>query len=279
MRRFSLSCFFLFVFIHFGSSSKTSRARRSHDDDDSGIIDTPPCDVICEAQWKSEFQMNFGKLYDTQYFEVPLDTVVMRNLDSLKTFCSSTQQKYACFKRECDIHRFRWSPAKHICIAQLAEFEKNNQCLSKTDRFVQRECTEVCDNLEIRVSPLETTKLVSLGVSSNERTAYIDQNEHCYLIVCHQMCHEHVISKVCGEKAADARSLVKNYYDAYLQREYNALLKEGHEKLYSSFCRRVTPHQHENAVTPNMTRWNNRSLDRMRSEIKKVLANITLSVG
>lgn len=60
---------------------------------------------------------------------------------------------------------------------------------------------------------------------------------------------EYIISKVCIDSAVAARSVVKSYYDSYLEREYTELNKDDQDELYSSFCRRVTPGQDEVAFS------------------------------
>ncbi|CAB3399754.1 unnamed protein product [Caenorhabditis bovis] len=237
-----------------------SRARRSYFEDFRP--NSPACEVVCEAQWKSEFHLNFQRLYDTQYFEVPLDPTITKSKANLKLFCQSTRQKTS------------WSPEKHVCLGQLENFERNINCLSLTDRYVQRDCNNVCNNLRIEISPNEEEVINELKLTRPERNTLVEQNEHCHFISCHQMCHEYIINKVCIDSAAAARSLVKNYYDAYLEREHASLKKNDHDELFSSFCRRVTPNQNENAYAGNMTQFNNDILDRMKGQIREIFSKL-----
>uniref|UniRef100_A0A8R1HQ70 Uncharacterized protein n=1 Tax=Caenorhabditis japonica TaxID=281687 RepID=A0A8R1HQ70_CAEJA len=246
------------------------RSRRHFSDEYR--ISTPACDVVCEGQWKSEFHVNFHKLYDTEYFEIPLDTTIVKNRANLKLFCSSTTQKYTCLRNECNISRTPWSAEKHICVGHYDNFDRNINCLSLTDKYVQKECSNVCNAIKIELSQLEINRMTEMDFSKQEKNEFIEQNKHCNFIACHQMCHEYVINKICIDSAASARAVVKSYYDAYLNREYTSLNKDDHDELYSSFCRRVTPGQDENAFTANMTRFNNLTLDRMRNDIRSVFS-------
>ncbi|CAI5455387.1 unnamed protein product [Caenorhabditis angaria] len=269
LHKILITLFILFTSIQ----SHNHRRRRDDSEDVDDIRNTLPCDVVCEAQWKSEFHTNFHRLYDTQYFEIPLDSTIVKNRASLKMFCSSTQQKYACFRRDCKIHRTPWSPDKHICVRNYEQFDKNINCLSLTDRYVQKECSTICDK-NITLSHIEKQRLHELRLSHPAITALEEQNNECHFIACHQMCHEYVVSKLCIDSASSARELLKKYYDSYLEREYTALRKNGHGTIFSSFCRRVTPEQNENAITPNMTVYNNGILDIMKNDIRNIFQNL-----
>ncbi|CAI2357380.1 unnamed protein product [Caenorhabditis sp. 36 PRJEB53466] len=261
---------FFFVTIFSFCIGHIGRARRNFHEDYR--ISTPACDVVCEGQWKSEFHANFHKLYDTEYFEVPLDTTIVKSRANLKLFCSSTAQKYTCLRKECKIGRTPWSAEKHICMTHYDQFDRNINCLSLTDKYVQKECSNVCNSIRIEISQPEIDKMVELEFDKQDKSLFVEQNKHCNFIACHQLCHEFIINKICIDSAVSARSAVKAYYDAFLQREYTSLNKDDHDALYSSFCRRVTPGQNENAFTSNMTRFNNLTLDRMKNDIRSAFS-------
>ncbi|EGT53037.1 hypothetical protein CAEBREN_30341 [Caenorhabditis brenneri] len=262
--------YILLAIVCFGYCHK-SRPKR-HFSSEEYRINTPSCDVVCEGQWKSEFHANFHKIYDTDYFEIPLDTAIVKNRASLKMFCSSTIQKYTCLRKECRILRTPWSAEKHICIGHFDNFDRNINCLSLTDRYVQKECSDVCNSIRIEISQAEISRMAEMEFSRQEKSEFIEQNKHCNFIACHQLCHEYIINKVCIDSAVSARSVVKSYYDSYLEREYTALNKDDQDELYSSFCRRVTPGQDENLYTANMTRYNNLTLDRMKNDIRSAFS-------
>uniref|UniRef100_A0A1I7X485 CPG4 domain-containing protein n=1 Tax=Heterorhabditis bacteriophora TaxID=37862 RepID=A0A1I7X485_HETBA len=232
---------------------------------------TPPCNTLCEAQWKHDFHVTFHRHYETEFFDVPLDNIILANLSTLSSFCSLTEQKYACLERECLITKHDWTPEKHICIDELEKFRENIHCLSKTRQSVHTHCQSVCLKLESLsvLSQIEINYLIRMKMQQTAKDEYIEQNKACHFIACHQMCHKRIISRLCSHgEIQDAREMIRDYYDSYLRKDLAELENSQHGELFSSFCRRVTLEENENAFISNMTNHNNQVLESIRREIK-----------
>ncbi|CAI4226002.1 unnamed protein product [Auanema sp. JU1783] len=238
---------------------------------------SPSCEVLCQAQWKSDFQVTFQKIFDHSYFESPLDPTVLSSKKSLNEFCSITHQKYRCLKNDCNIKTLEWTPDKFICVDKLKRFQENNRCLSRTSAVIRKDCNHVCANVETGLSKKEKDYVKAKKLTKAMLAHHESQNRFCQVISCHQICHERVIGHLCEDRdKKSAQQLVTEYYEAIFSRDWAGREDTRTENLYSSFCRRLTKGLNENEFISNMSDYNTKILDKIGSEVTRMLKDIKL---
>ncbi|CAJ0959056.1 unnamed protein product, partial [Mesorhabditis belari] len=261
------------------SISRHHHRRRSLPDDQSSEMMTkvisPSCELLCEAQWKSDFQIYYDKMYDSGYYDIPLDPAVISSKSDLVTFCRLTEQKYNCLKTQCKITDFPWTPERHICKLHADNFKASITCFKKTKDIVHDDCSSLCDRLTPRISPaekrfIENRKLPRQAVKEFER-----QNSACLFVACHRLCHEKVIEHKCyPSERAKALETVAEYYDEYMRKEFEIFALPDHNLLFSSLCRRITPDEDEEEFVTGNASYNNRTMNRLINGVKIVIQTI-----
>ncbi|KAF8387402.1 hypothetical protein PRIPAC_76544 [Pristionchus pacificus] len=56
------------------------------------------CTTQCDAQFKSDFRLSFSRDYDLDFFDIPLDPLLVSSLQNLTAFCYLVEQKQECYK-------------------------------------------------------------------------------------------------------------------------------------------------------------------------------------
>jgi hypothetical protein len=117
-----------------------SRLRRDHYHEDSRRSSTsqlPKCQLNCDAQFRRDFQAEFTKSYETDYFDFPIDPLISSSKENFNSFCRLVNESMTCYKNECnlkseDVH----SPHSYICLEKRVDFEQSLDCLNKTSRQI-----------------------------------------------------------------------------------------------------------------------------------------------
>uniref|UniRef100_A0A914KPH7 Uncharacterized protein n=1 Tax=Meloidogyne incognita TaxID=6306 RepID=A0A914KPH7_MELIC len=90
------------------------------------------CVAYCDAQFGREFEEHFGRSYFTQFFDFPIDSLIVSSLNNFNSFCSLVEQRSCCLQQECLKSSVPASPQTHICLEHRADFERALACLNST---------------------------------------------------------------------------------------------------------------------------------------------------
>uniref|UniRef100_A0A914KLE4 Uncharacterized protein n=1 Tax=Meloidogyne incognita TaxID=6306 RepID=A0A914KLE4_MELIC len=179
------------------------------------------CVAYCDAQFGREFEEHFGRSYFTQFFDFPIDSLIVSSINNFNSFCSLVEQRSCCLQQECLKSSVPASPQTHICLEHRADFERALACLNSTVphfKFHSICSTAAKQSVDIKRLADETH-----GFDIHLTEQYRQQDLRCRFQACTLSARIMLINEHCNQNGFEedqrehARRTVRRYYEDDLE--------------------------------------------------------------
>ncbi|KAL7075219.1 hypothetical protein ACQ4LE_005632 [Meloidogyne hapla] len=178
------------------------------------------CVAFCDAQFAREFEEHFGRSYFTQFFDFPIDSLIVSSLSNFNIFCSLVEQRSCCLQQECLQSSVPASPQTHICLEHRNDFEKALGCLNSTVphfKFHRICSTAAKQSVDARRLAEETRGFGTLSIEQYRQQDLRCRFQACTLSARIMLINEHCSKNRIEEQREHTRQTVRRYYEDDLE--------------------------------------------------------------